>query len=1202
MEGNEILATVSTLFKGIFMLKLIRVWLLVILGIGAAALPAWAGNNSGAAFSHWPDTGQTKCYNDTVEIPCPAEGSAFYGQDAQYAGLARSYKDLGSGMIQDNVTGLVWEQKTNFDAVANYADPHDADNQYTWCDPDPNTNGGDQGACGDHDTKDFIDQLNNDYFGGYNDWRMPTIKELASLVDWGRWRPAIDPVFAATTNVGYQYFSSTTTAGWAGAAYNISFAYGGIDGNNTTGTTKTIDRYYYARAVRGGQSPSLINRFVDNNDGTVSDIVTGLMWQQATAGPMNWQAALAYAEGLGFAGHNDWRLPTVNELISMMDYSRSPNIDVSFFPDTKCDYDDHYWSSTTNLLHEGWVEHDNYAWQVNYYYSNTQSHVDKPVSNSNYVRCVRGTQSVALGTSGSFVFDPINSPVQSGTCFPVRVEARSASNVLDTSVNGDVSLDANYGFIYPLTLSFSNGVAANSCVKVYWGGENKQLRVQGHGRLGQSNYFSTTGAGSCSGQIEIKTGSGATVELYNSASGLKYGQDDVNFFNVAVFKDVPCGSYFVKIGKDGFWHHDNNLVSIDYPGSAYARTIPLPSSGAKKRAVILIPGMLGSTHRGVPNAAAPYLKGNFPDKDLIINSSQITGWDRLQSGLEADGYTVITCPWDWRSESKESMKKNVETFLIPAIDNARQYSSDGKVDIVAHSMGGLLARAYIQSDLYNNRKDVAKLALVAVPNQGSANPYFLWEGGDTKTTKKVLNTIWDKILGNTYVETIQNLWQKTYRKNNWRDCDAIHIKEFLDKYGPGMLQLMSTEKFLTKNGSPYSVAASGNVNNWLKALNNGSSGFASPENVFSHTDNQKVLTRVFLGNISSSTLREIGVGTGAGSLYPDGQPEGAGSLDCSDTEPTGLSMLKGAGDTTVPLESAQYPVAQGWADRAEKTSLVKHGTIVKDFRDEIIDFLNGEAGTTTLESESQAKIATAKALMGEEVTPALAFSVIGNMRLLVTDSQGRRSGIVPVTGEVVDEIPETKIEANDAAASVMIESPAAGEYNLTYYGPNDGDFFLAVSAYNAAGEMAEKSFKGYRPDGAQTMIITYNPATSEQFVVQPVVLAPQEMETEPYACATGQCVRLKWKASQNAGVTEYIVYRALEEEPFYTELKRVPAGTTSYNTGEVWDGSSGFPVNGYAVSAIKADTKESFFAEEKGVIKKTFPWTMFLPAITHKVQ
>ncbi len=200
------------------MLKRMGGLLGVLFCMGLFALPAVAGNNS---------------------------GQAFHGQDAQYAGLARSYTDLGSGMIRDNVTGLIWEQKTNKNGVKNYSDPHDADNRYTWCDPDPNTNGGSAGTCGDHDTQDFIDQLNSSNYGGHHDWRLPTIKELATLADLGRYTPAIDPVFAATTQLSY-YWSSTTNAGYSGYAWLVGFGNGGDVGDGKSYS-------YYVRAVRGGQ-------------------------------------------------------------------------------------------------------------------------------------------------------------------------------------------------------------------------------------------------------------------------------------------------------------------------------------------------------------------------------------------------------------------------------------------------------------------------------------------------------------------------------------------------------------------------------------------------------------------------------------------------------------------------------------------------------------------------------------------------------------------------------------------------------------------------------------------------------------------------------------------------------------------------------------------------------------------------------------
>ena len=99
------------------------------------------------------------------------------------------------------------------------------------------------------------------------------------------------------------------------------------------------DGFYQAGCPSAG-------RFTDNGDGTVADNCTGLMWQKATApGTHTWQEALQYCEGLEFAGHDDWRLPNVRELQSIVDYGRwGPSIDPVFGAEYGW-----YWSSSTSV-------------------------------------------------------------------------------------------------------------------------------------------------------------------------------------------------------------------------------------------------------------------------------------------------------------------------------------------------------------------------------------------------------------------------------------------------------------------------------------------------------------------------------------------------------------------------------------------------------------------------------------------------------------------------------------------------------------------------------------------------------------------------------------------------------------------------------------------------------------------------------------
>lgn len=88
-----------------------------------------------------------------------------------------------------------------------------------------------------------------------------------------------------------------------------------------------------------------------NGDGTVTDTETGLMWQQDETGWMDWESALSYCENLELAGYDDWRLPNINELQSLVDYStKNPAIDTYAFPNATSSI---YWSSTTYSIHIG---------------------------------------------------------------------------------------------------------------------------------------------------------------------------------------------------------------------------------------------------------------------------------------------------------------------------------------------------------------------------------------------------------------------------------------------------------------------------------------------------------------------------------------------------------------------------------------------------------------------------------------------------------------------------------------------------------------------------------------------------------------------------------------------------------------------------------------------------------------------------------
>ena len=103
------------------------------------------------------------------------------------------------------------------------------------------------------------------------------------------------------------------------------------------------------------------NTYSDNSDGTITDRVTLLMWQQsvptaggpADDGNVTWSEAMDYCAALSLAGHDDWRLPTEIELVSLVDYSNlgagHAPIDSTVFPDTPAAA---FWSSTKHAAPE----------------------------------------------------------------------------------------------------------------------------------------------------------------------------------------------------------------------------------------------------------------------------------------------------------------------------------------------------------------------------------------------------------------------------------------------------------------------------------------------------------------------------------------------------------------------------------------------------------------------------------------------------------------------------------------------------------------------------------------------------------------------------------------------------------------------------------------------------------------------------------
>ncbi len=287
------------------------------------------------------NTGQRSFYDDRDVVAAPEVGEAFYGQDAHYQNAQPAYRDNGDGTVSDLVTGLMWQARPDLDDKVTFAE-----------------------AVAAADT-----------FGlaGYDDWRLPTIKELYSLIQFSgsshTLTPYIDTAYfdfrfgdesRGERSIDGQYWSSTEyvglTMGGDATVFGVNFADGRIKGYPRDVGPGGVPNTQFVRYVRGNPDYG-INDFVDNGDGTIEDLATGLTWQKTDSGSTNdWQGALAYCENLELAGAGDWRLPNAKELQSIVDYSRAPDaldparIGPAIDPDFEVtDTESLYWTGTTLL-------------------------------------------------------------------------------------------------------------------------------------------------------------------------------------------------------------------------------------------------------------------------------------------------------------------------------------------------------------------------------------------------------------------------------------------------------------------------------------------------------------------------------------------------------------------------------------------------------------------------------------------------------------------------------------------------------------------------------------------------------------------------------------------------------------------------------------------------------------------------------------
>ena len=308
------------------------------------------------------DTNQSTCYNSSTGS---TSGCSGVGHDADYAGFQPSYTLTNAGLtVTDNITDLVWQQSSdiNTDGNIDYNDKFSQSDALSYC--------------------------NSLTLASRNDWRLPSVKELYSLMlfsgrdassylgtntatltpfinnsfDWAFGDLTTAQGMAANDRIiDAQYATSTLNVAQTMVSDDSTFGVNFVDGRIKAYPIAT--KLFYVRCVAGNVNYG-VNDFNDNGDQTISDAATGLMWQKTDNEPANWDQAVSECESASTASQNDWRLPNIKELHSIVNYSRSPDttnsaaIDALFTTSSFLNEESitdfaYYWASTTHVDNDG---------------------------------------------------------------------------------------------------------------------------------------------------------------------------------------------------------------------------------------------------------------------------------------------------------------------------------------------------------------------------------------------------------------------------------------------------------------------------------------------------------------------------------------------------------------------------------------------------------------------------------------------------------------------------------------------------------------------------------------------------------------------------------------------------------------------------------------------------------------------------------
>ncbi|KJU85372.1 secreted protein containing PKD domain protein, partial [Candidatus Magnetobacterium bavaricum] len=692
--------------------------------------------------------------------------------------------------------------------------------------------------------------------------------------------------------------------------------------------------------------------------------------------------------------------------------------------------------------------------------------------------------------------------------------------------------------------------------------------------------------------------SGVNVELWRGDDLIFLERSDPTRNDGAYsFQNISAGSYVLSALSP-----DKSKIALGFVSITNTNrnlNIDMEPNG---KPLIYLPGVMGSVAKGKSlhdgigtmnvTAKLPKNRCSHPDQLDVLDPRIITGTSYIltptvdfagfKAFFEDNKFTVYPVPYDWRLSLDEAAcpggKQPWEYYLKPMIDVVKKVTGYKKVYVVGHSMGGLMTRTYIQSEKYDN--DIEKFVMLGTPNKGSANSYFIWEGGDPSLADSLIadftTDLWSQMYYNATMDNCSIMKGiNCYRSPKFKNKSAI--KDFIRNDVKGLGNLFPTYDFLKVKGASYTTSAKGYRNSFLNNLN--SDGNIARMNETCQIGNSSICvpTALFMTYVED-TIEYINVKRDCSdyaALYEDGCPYDPWSLNPSYESEVFVDKI---GDSTVVAKKAKEPFnnSKGLPSIGYYTGdFGTHGTMPanKNLQKLVYSYLIGCGIDPNKPDLCQLIQPTPKDAKRDTVpTTTLGFYLTGGVQPYMTDPQKRTEGLNFTTNEVEENIPDTTLYLGDASSSISINNPINGTYSVDLKG-NTGLFTVEAYSLNLSNGSEVKTTKnGFYTNGTFTLSLTLD-TNSEVLTITSKIAPPTDVKAQKNS---GKA-RLTWTPSATADVIGYNIYGKTFDQEDFTLLASTGKDITSFDTDNDWASTDTATVWYYVVTAFDADFTESLW-------------------------